>query len=309
MEVIMKILVGYNGGEDGRLALSLARDFAVKNSAFVYVLNSMEGGASEKQSDILKAEQDLNFAKEMMTKAGVECDAQQSVRGLSPSEDLVKFAQENEIDQIFLGIRKKSRAQKAILGSTSRYVILKAPCPVTTIKFDPDNIKTIDLLKDRKILVVDDEPDILETVEELLDMCSLDTAASFEEAIKLLSNNQYDLAILDIMGVRGYDILELARKKDIPALMLTAHALTAENLRESIQKGADSYIPKDFLANLANHVADVIKARIAGRQGYGSLFPTLKPFFDTTFGKGWRNKDRSFWNNFDEKYGGNLPRI
>ncbi|MDA3916754.1 MAG: universal stress protein [Deltaproteobacteria bacterium] len=305
----MKILVGYNGGEDGRLALSLARDFAVKNSAFVYVLNSMEGGASEKQSDILKAEQDLDFAKEMMTKAGVECDAQQSVRGLSPSEDLVKFAREKDIDQIFLGIRKKSRAQKAILGSTSRDVILKAPCPVTTIKFDPDNIKTIDLLKDRKILVVDDEPDILETVEELLDMCSLDTAASFEEAKKLLTNNQYDLAILDIMGVSGYDALAIARKKDIPALMLTAHALTPENLKESIQKGADSYIPKDELANLTDHVADVIKARISGKKGYGAWFKILKPFFDKSFGKEWRNKDRSFWNNFDEKYGGYLPRV
>ena len=299
----MKILVGYNGGEDGRLALSLARDFAKTNNAFVYVVNSMEGGSSEKQSDILKAEQDLDFARELLTKAGLECEAQQSVRGLSPSEDLIKFARENEIDQIFLGIRKKSRAQKAILGSTSRDVILKAPCPVTTIKFDPENIKTIDLLKDRKILVVDDEPDILETVEELLDMCSLDTAASFEEAKKLLSNNQYDLSILDIMGVSGYDVLDLARKKDIPALMLTAHALTPENLKESIQKGADSYIPKDELANLTDHVADVIKARISGKQGYGAWFSILKPFFDKSFGKGWRNKDRSFWNNFDEKYG------
>lgn len=305
----MKILVGYNGGEDCRLALSLARDFAKTNNAFVYVVNSMEGGSSEKQSDILKAEQDLDFARELLTKSGLECEAQQSVRGLSPSEDLVKFAKENEIDQIFLGIRKKSKAQKAILGSTSRDVILKAPCPVTTIKFDPDIIKTIDLLKDRKILVVDDEPDILETVEELLDMCSLDTAASFEEAKKLLTNNQYDLAILDIMGVSGYDVLALAREKDIPALMLTAHALTPENLKESIQKGADSYIPKDELANLTDHVADVIKARIAGKQGYGAWFSILKPFFDKSFGKGWRSKDRSFWNNFDEKYGGNLPRV
>jgi len=303
----MKILVGYNGGEDCRLALSLARDFAKTNNAFVYVVNSMEGGSSEKQSDILKAEQDLDFASELLTKAGLEYEAHQSVRGLSPSEDLVKFAQENEIDQIFLGIRKKSRAQKAILGSTSRDVILKAACPVTTIKFDPNNIKTIDLLKDRKILVVDDEPDILETVEELLDMCSLDTATSFEEAKKLLNNNQYDLAILDIMGVSGYDVLELARKKDIPALMLTAHALTPENLKESIQKGADSYIPKDDLANLTDHVADVIKARIAGEQG--SWFSILKPSFDKSFGKGWRNKDRTFWNDFDDKYGKYLPRI
>ncbi len=300
----MKILVGYNGGEVGRMALSLARDFAKTNNAFVYIITSMEGGASEKQSDILKAEQDIEFAKKLMENSGVECDAQQSVRGLSPAEDLIKFAEENDIDQIFLGIKKKSRAQKALLGSTSRYVILKAPCPVTTVKFDLGSIKTEDLLKDRRILVVDDEPDILETVEELLDMCSLDTAATFDEAKKLLENNPYDMAILDIMGVSGYDILELAGKKDVPALMLTAHALTPENLKESIQRGADSYIPKDELANLVSHVADVIKARIEGKQGYGSWFSNLKPFFDKSFGKGWRDRDRSFWNTFDDKYGG-----
>ena len=130
----MKILVGYNGGEVGRMALSLARDFAKTNNAFVYIITSMEGGASEKQSDILKAEQGFDFAKKLMENSGVECDAQQSVRGLSPAEDLIKFAEENDIDQIFLGIKKKSRAQKALLGSTSRYVILKAPCPVTTVK-------------------------------------------------------------------------------------------------------------------------------------------------------------------------------
>ncbi|MCF6248463.1 MAG: universal stress protein [Desulfobacula sp.] len=300
----MKLLVGYNGGEVGRLALSLARDFAKKNNAFVYIITSMEGGSSEKQSDIIEAEKGLEFAAELMKNSGVKYDAQQSVRGLSAGEDLVKFAEENDIDHIFLGIKKKSRAQKAILGSTARYVILKAPCPVTTVKFELDNIKIENLLKDRRILVVDDEPDILETVEELLDMCVLDTAATFEEAKKLINRNVYDVAILDIMGVSGYDILDLTREKDIPSLMLTAHALTPENLRESIQKGADSYIPKDELANLDHHVADAIKARVEGKQGYGAWFNTLKPFFDKSFGKGWRDKDRSFWNSFDDKYGG-----
>ena len=151
---------------------------------------------------------------------------------------------------------------------------------------------------------MDDEPDILETVEELLDICVLDTAATFEEARKLINRNTYDAAILDIMGVSGYDILDLAREKDIPALMLTAHALTPENLKESIQKGADSYIPKDELANLDTYVADAIKARIEGKQGYGTWFGKLKPFFDKTFGTGWRDKDRPFWNSFDDKYGG-----
>jgi nucleotide-binding universal stress UspA family protein/CheY-like chemotaxis protein len=300
----MKVLVGYNGGEEGKLTLSLAKDYAKLNNAFVYVITSMEGGASEKQSDIIQTEKGLAFAEKIMENSGIQFDVQQSVRGLSAGEDLVKFAEENEIDHIFLGIKKKSRAKKAILGSTARYVILKAHCPVTTTKFNLNNITTEELLKDRRLLIVDDEPDIIETIEEMLDMCSLDTAASFDEAKKLLEKNYYDLAILDIMGVRGYDVLELARKKDIPALMLTAHALTPENLRESIQKGADSYIPKDELANLTGHAADVLKARIDGKQGYGAWFANLKPFFDKSFGKGWRDKDRTFWNSFDDKYGG-----
>jgi len=129
----MKILVGYNGGEVGELALSLARDYAKTNNAFVYILTSLEGGASEKPSDIVGAEKDLEFAKSLMEDGGIECDALQSVRGLSAGEDLVKFAQENDIGHIFLGIKKRSRVQKALLGSTSRYVILKAPCPVTTV--------------------------------------------------------------------------------------------------------------------------------------------------------------------------------
>lgn len=299
----MKILVGYNGGEVGRLTLSLARDFAKAQNAFVYIVTSMEGGASEKQSDIIKAEEDLEFAGKLMKDSGIKYETQQSVRGLSPAEDLIKFAKEKEIDHIFLGIKKKSKTQKAILGSTSRDIILKSLCPVTTVKFDLNNITIEDLLKDRRVLVVDDEPDILETVEELLDICSLDTAATFNDAKKLLENNPYDIAVLDIMGVSGYDVLELARKKNVPALMLTAHALTPENLKESIQKGADSYIPKDELANLVTHVADVIKARIQGKQGYGAWFSNLKPFFDKSFGRNWRDKDRSFWDSFDDRYG------
>ncbi len=130
----MKILVGYNGGEVGATALSLARDYAKTYNAFVYVITSLEGGSSEKASDIRKAEEGLVFAKKMMEDAGVQCDVQQSVRGLSSGEDIVQFAEDNEIDHIFLGIKKRSRVEKILLGSTSRYVILKAPCPVTTVK-------------------------------------------------------------------------------------------------------------------------------------------------------------------------------
>ena len=95
-----------------------------------------------------------------------------------------------------------------------------------------------EILKGKRILIVDDEPDILETLKDLLDMCIIDTAPNFETARKFLKKTSYDAAILDIMGVKGYDILELTKEKGIPALMLTAHALSADNLVRSIKGGA-----------------------------------------------------------------------
>jgi nucleotide-binding universal stress UspA family protein len=120
----MKFLIGYNGSAEARAALSLARDFAKIFNAKVFVMASMEGGAGEKIEDINQAEQNK----------GVECKTHQMARGLTPGEDLVKFAEENQIDQIYVGIEKKSKTSKLLLGSTAQYVILKAPCPVIAVK-------------------------------------------------------------------------------------------------------------------------------------------------------------------------------
>jgi len=95
---------------------------------------SMEGGAGEKIEDINRAEENLREAKAFLEEQGVECETHQMVRGLTPGEDLVKFAEENKIDQIYVGIEKKSKTSKLLLGSTAQYVILKAPCPVITAK-------------------------------------------------------------------------------------------------------------------------------------------------------------------------------
>lgn len=130
----MKFLVGYNGSAEAKAALSLARDFAKTFNARVIVMASMEGGAGEKVDDITQAEQNLRDAKDFLDEQGVECETHQLARGFTPGEDLVRFADENQIDQIFVGIEKKSRTSKLILGSTAQFVILKAPCPVITVK-------------------------------------------------------------------------------------------------------------------------------------------------------------------------------
>jgi DNA-binding NtrC family response regulator len=159
-----------------------------------------------------------------------------------------------------------------------------------------------DILKDKKILIVDDEPDILETLMELLDMCLIDSAPDFETAKKFLSKNTYDAAILDIMGVRGYDLLQITTQKEIPALMLTAHALSPEHLIKSIREGAHSYVPKDKMVDIETYLSDLILAHEKGLKKHGRWFERLKPFFDKQFGPEWRETDKDFWEDFDIKY-------
>ena len=130
----MKILVGYNGSEVAKAALSQAKSYAKTFDALVHVVTSLEGGSGETIEEISAAAENLKFAQDFLERDGIRCKTEQLVRGLMPGEDLVKFANENEIDHLFVGIEKKSKTRKMLLGSTAQYVILKAPCPVTSVK-------------------------------------------------------------------------------------------------------------------------------------------------------------------------------
>ena len=157
----------------------------------------------------------------------------------------------------------------------------------------------VSLLKGKKILVVDDEPDILAVLEELLDMCEIVTAATFEEAKTLLESQKFDIAVLDIMGVDGYGLLEIARQKKIPALMLTAHAFTPENLVKSIREGAASYIPKEEITEIAAYLIDVLKAEKEGKNPWESWQKKLpSSYFEKRWGAAWKDTDKQFWDTF-----------
>lgn len=130
----MKLMVGYNGSPASKRALDMACEEARKSDAELYVVSSMVGGSSEDIEDIQKVQDMLEEAKKMLAQQQVKNEIVQLVRGLSPGEDLVKFAEDNQIGHLYLGIEKKSRTRKILLGSTAQYVILKGPCPVTTIK-------------------------------------------------------------------------------------------------------------------------------------------------------------------------------
>jgi DNA-binding NtrC family response regulator len=153
------------------------------------------------------------------------------------------------------------------------------------------------ILRGKKVLIVDDEKDILDLLVELLSICKIDTASTFEEAKDLLENNYYDIAVLDIMGVKGYDLLAIANEKKVPALMLTAHALSKENLKKSFQEGASYYVPKDEINKIDVFVADVIEAREQKKNVFVKWYERLSGFCDKRFGPNWREEDREFWDN------------
>ncbi len=152
------------------------------------------------------------------------------------------------------------------------------------------------IIEGKSLLLVDDEEDILETLVDLLYLCKTDTATSYEEAKQMLNENHYDIVVLDIMGVRGYDLLEIAKEKKVPALMLTAHALSSDNLRRSAEEGAAYYAPKDEIENIQEFIADILDAIRKKKSTWERMFDRLGDFYDKKFnGPDWREKEKKFW--------------
>jgi DNA-binding response OmpR family regulator len=151
---------------------------------------------------------------------------------------------------------------------------------------------TDSILKGKKILAVDDEPDVLETLEEEIrtacPTCVVEKATDYEIAKKMITYLHYDVIILDIMGVRGFELLDEAIARNRKVMMLTAHALTPENLGKSFKMGAQAYLPKEKLGEIVPYIEDVLTHDYA--PGWKAVFKRLKGFFDVKFGADWPNK-------------------
>lgn len=143
----------------------------------------------------------------------------------------------------------------------------------------------ISALQDKVILAVDDERDVLESVEELLDQSRVVTKSTFEDAAHYLKTDRPDLAILDIMGVNGFELLKLCVEKKVPAVMFTAHAFSVEALKKSLDLGARAYLPKDKMADMVPFLEDVLTR--GHQESWQRLFNRLSGFFNATFGRDW----------------------
>ena len=131
----MNILVGYDGSNGAREALELASKHAKVWGAKIDVVNCMAQNRDLQYNDIRKVEQDLEGEVHyILNSEKIPYETQLVISSLESGEDLVQFAEENKIDEIIIGVRKKSKTGKLLFGSTAQYVILNAPCPVVSVK-------------------------------------------------------------------------------------------------------------------------------------------------------------------------------
>ena len=156
---------------------------------------------------------------------------------------------------------------------------------------------TESILNHKKLLIVDDEPDILATLEEEILQSSpdskIDKASNYEDAAALLKANDYDLVVLDIMGVRGFDLLEIAVTRKFKVAMLTAHALNPEALKKSHDMGAIAYLPKEKLGEVVPLLEEMLLNDY--KTEWAQLMGKLDDYFKAQWGKDWRKREAIDW--------------
>ncbi len=130
----MRIVVGYDGSNSAKEALRVTRKHAEAFGAAVDGVTSMVKGTEQEQESIEDAERGLEWAKTIFEENGIACKTHLLIRGMAPGEDLVEFARDNNSDLLVVGVKRRSKVGKLLMGSTAQFVVLQAPCPVMTVK-------------------------------------------------------------------------------------------------------------------------------------------------------------------------------
>ena len=199
-----------------------------------------------------------------------------------PAHQIIEYAADHDIDMIIMGRRGLGVEKGSMLGSVASKTVQGCDRTCLLVKKG--------LLEGKKILVVDDEPDVLETLEELLYMCQVVKASTFQEAKEQIETQHFDLAVLDIMGVDGFNLLKLSTEKSIKAIILTGHSLSPESTIRSYKEGAAFYVPKDEIARIAIFVNDVLEAEERGKDSWWRWIERLGSYYNDHFGPWFGNK-------------------
>ncbi len=131
----MIFMVCYDGSSQSKIALQVAKKYAVAFKARILATTSIEGDPKEQLNKLEEAERIIKEAKKYLEDNEVECETKLlPANNMSVGENLVFLAQEKKIEKIIMGTSRKSKVGKFVFGSTTQHVILTAQCPVITVK-------------------------------------------------------------------------------------------------------------------------------------------------------------------------------
>ena len=130
----MKYMICFDGSNAAYAALHVAKKRAKQTGAKIFIVTSMVGGKNVPKEEYENTEKLLQKAKLRVTNDNIPCEIFLSVRELTAGENLSRIAKEKAMDELYLGIKKRSKVGKLLFGSTAQYLILNAPCPVITAK-------------------------------------------------------------------------------------------------------------------------------------------------------------------------------
>ncbi len=131
----MKFLICYDETKEAKKALKVAQEHARIWQAKLEVVNTITRIEPLKHSAVKKMEEKMEGdIKKILAEDNPPYQVHLLLTDLTSGEELVKFAEDQKTDLIFLGIVKKSKVGKLLFGSTAQYVILHSPCPVVTVQ-------------------------------------------------------------------------------------------------------------------------------------------------------------------------------
>jgi len=162
---------------------------------------------------------------------------------------------------------------------------------------------TSQILRGKLVLAVNEEKDVLEIIDEEFSFEAADAtvhaATTFESARQYMVSYTYDLALLDIWGIRGFDLLEIAHNANIPVVILTTHVSSIEDLRKSIELGARACLPLEKLGSLIPFLEDVLK--LEHQSAWERVIDQVENLFTKRFGSDWRKRQIEFWPGFETR--------
>lgn len=130
----MTILVAYAPRPEGQAALHKGIEIAKRRNEPLLVVNASPGGSGEdaSKSDV----QDVERVEKILAKSGVSAEFKQFVRGKSAVDEIEALVESLPVSLLIIGLRRRSKVGKLIMGSVAQDILMSVPCPVLAVKAD-----------------------------------------------------------------------------------------------------------------------------------------------------------------------------